>query len=998
MAKDQTKGTSRSIYIDSQAAEFAMKRLQTEADKLRMKIDAGEASGKTMNKELAKLDQVNAKIKSVQQQLDAGLKPTLIQQQNLVRQLNNELSRMSSNDKGFKEKLENYRKAIQLLEEMRKKINGVSNDQDGMSKSGIFSGVFWANQLSKVIDKLREVASFAFKSALEAEGVSRAFDKLNRPELLDELRKATRGTVSDLELMKRAVAANNFQIPLENVGTLLEFASRRARDTGESVDYLVESIITGIARKSPLILDNLGINITRIQKEFAKTGDFAKAAFSVVNQELEKMGPALDTAADKIDRFKARFNNAMTDAATGLIIIANNIFDEFEKNISPATLMARKAMEQVAIDRENEKQRELSVINDYNEKFAKADKAGRDKIIQQVKAEIEITKNMNAVAILNGNKVLENSLDRRLELWNNFLANLQKGVPKTTETIAGIEGEISILTTQLKGLKIGSKEFIDTQNQINQLNKKLDAANGNNLKKQSDEIKRLRDQAISLIGALDTKIAEKTLNPLEFKYRQIEETLQKNIKTFLDASSALTKKELTEGIRKAQEDAILEINKAYDEETEKLRKKRGDAGIISINANKNKELIDFNRLIDDATKKTTFFDRVISIFQRNRQAGFQLNILRNPQGRERLDAELALLMEERRQKLAVVDLSENEVLLIEEEYLLKRGELIKNFYLEKINSVINLAQQAVGILDQLNQAATARENSELQQTLRNNDRRKKEIERLARTKVISEIEARKQIADIERDEQKKKDELEKKQLERGKKIALAQAYINGAMGITSVLAAKPGIADILTLSAFRAINIAFTVATTAAQVAAISGQKFERGGIANGGSHAQGGIKLYDTKSKKVVGEMEGGEPYMILSKNFRKNNPDFIAAALDSSMNRNGARIKPFWEARPYSRLDYSGLVNSQAIIRKFENGGVVSSIGSNSDSPSGSDITPKVLSMLEYNYQTLVSLSQSMEALNNTISNGIAASITLRQIDDAYDQRDRIIKEATG
>lgn len=998
MAKDQTKGTSRSIYIDSQAAEFAMKRLQTEADKLRMKIDAGEASGKTMNKELAKLDQVNAKIKSVQQQLDAGLKPTLIQQQNLVRQLNNELSRMSSNDKGFKEKLETFRQQNQVLEEMRRKINGVRNDQDGMSRSGVFSGVFWANALTKVIDKLREVASFAFKSALEAEGVGRAFDKLNRPELLDELRKATRGTVSDLELMKRAVAANNFQIPLENIGTLLEFASRRARDTGESVDYLVESIITGIARKSPLILDNLGINITRIQKEFAKTGDFAKAAFFVVNQELEKMGPALDSAADKIDRFKAKFNNVMTESASGLISIAENIFDQFEQALSPATLLQRKAMEQLAIDRENEKQRELSVINDYNKRFADADKAGRDQIIKQVKAEIEITKNMNAVAILNGNKVLENSLDRRLELWNDFLANLQKGVPKATDTIAGIESEISILTTQLKGLQIGSKEFVDTQNRINQLNKTLDSANGTNLKKQADEIKKLRDQAQALIASLDTKIAEKNLSPLEFKYRQIEETLQKNIKTFLDASSALTKKELTEGIRKAQEDAILEINAAYDEATKNISKQRGDTSIVSVKSDQKKDITDLNQLIDQTTKKTTVFERVMSLFQRDREAGLKLNIFKNPNGKDRLNAELALLEEEKKQKLSVVGLTEQEALLIEEEYRKKKAELITNFYTERVNSIINIAQQAVSILDQINQAVTARENAELQQTIRNNDRRKKEIERLSKTKVISEIEARKQIADIERDEQKKKDELEKKQLERGKKIAIAQALINGAMGITSVLASKPGAADILTLAAFRAINIAFTVATTAAQIAAISGQKFEKGGIAQGASHSQGGIKLYDTKSKRVVGEMEGDEPYMILSKNFRKNNPEFIAAALDSSMNRNGARIKPFWEARPYSRLDYSGLVNSQAIIRKFENGGVVSTSNNASDQSGETDITPKVISMLEYNYQALSALSQSLDTLNNTIAKGIAANISLRQIDDAYDQRDRIISEATG
>lgn len=142
-----------------------------------------------------------------------------------------------------------------------------------------------------------------------AEGVQRAFLKLNSPALLENLRKATRGTVSDLNLMKAAINANNFQIPIEKLGSLLKFAQERARDTGQSVDYLVESIVTGIARKSPLILDNLGLNIQRIQKEFARTGDFAKAAFTVVDEELAKSGARAMTTADQLAVFSAIYEN-----------------------------------------------------------------------------------------------------------------------------------------------------------------------------------------------------------------------------------------------------------------------------------------------------------------------------------------------------------------------------------------------------------------------------------------------------------------------------------------------------------------------------------------------------------------------------------------------------------------------------------------------------------------------------------------------------------------
>ena len=98
------------------------------------------------------------------------------------------------------------------------------------------------------------LGGFAVKAFTEVEGVKLAFDRLNDPSLLADLRKATNNTTADIDLMKASVNAKNFGLPVKELGTLMEFASRRAKDTGQSVDYLVESIVTGIGRKSPLIL------------------------------------------------------------------------------------------------------------------------------------------------------------------------------------------------------------------------------------------------------------------------------------------------------------------------------------------------------------------------------------------------------------------------------------------------------------------------------------------------------------------------------------------------------------------------------------------------------------------------------------------------------------------------------------------------------------------------------------------------------------------------
>jgi len=100
-----------------------------------------------------------------------------------------------------------------------------------------------------------------------------------------------------------------------------------------------------------------------------------------------------------------------------------------------------------------------------------------------------------------------------------------------------------------------------------------------------------------------------------------------------------------------------------------------------------------------------------------------------------------------------------------------------------------------------------------------------------------------------------KEKAQKEQAETQKGIAIAQALINGALGVTGiwagVISGNPVVDAVL-----KAVLTAALVVTTATQVAAISSQKFARGGILEGPSHAQGGIKT-------PFGELQGGEAVM---------------------------------------------------------------------------------------------------------------------------------------
>ena len=192
---------------------------------------------------------------------------------------------------------------------------------------------------------IRAISDFlgeAAKMASEVKGVENAFKRItNSEKVLNDLKTATRGTVTELELMKQAIKAENFKIPMDTLAAGLEFATKRAAETGESVDYLVNSFVTGLGRKSILILDNLGISASALNAEVEKTGDFMKAVENITRQELTKMGDVILTDAQKMAQLQANITNAKTELGNivlkgimPFIDAGNKLFENLNKQSS----------------------------------------------------------------------------------------------------------------------------------------------------------------------------------------------------------------------------------------------------------------------------------------------------------------------------------------------------------------------------------------------------------------------------------------------------------------------------------------------------------------------------------------------------------------------------------------------------------------------------------------------------------------------------------------
>ncbi len=191
----------------------------------------------------------------------------------------------------------------------------------------VAGGSLIAQGAMKLADELKATVQQGVELARAGEGIRIAFDKLNNPGLLANLREATHGTVTDIELMKAAVKFNDFKLPLEELGTMLAFAQKKAKDTGQSVDYMVDSIVTGLGRKSVMILDNLGLSAAQIKERMKEGGDMTKAVGDIIREEMQKAGDYVETAADRANRAAAETKNQMEELGRAAMPVA----EEFDK-------------------------------------------------------------------------------------------------------------------------------------------------------------------------------------------------------------------------------------------------------------------------------------------------------------------------------------------------------------------------------------------------------------------------------------------------------------------------------------------------------------------------------------------------------------------------------------------------------------------------------------------------------------------------------------------
>lgn len=243
------------------------------------------------------------------------------------------MSQLKKQQKSLQKEFENTSKTLnpELYDILEQKLQEVSSRMAELKQnaksfgelaaSDQANGMLYGNMMTKAAelfgsyaqgfkDSVKELIDGGLEMAETADGVTKAFKDMDQPDLLENLRKATKNTVNDVQLMTAAVQAKDFRIPLEDLGKYLQFAQLKAQQTGQSVDYMTNSIVTGLGRKSPLILDNLGISAAEISEKTKETGDFMKAVAEIVDTQLAQAGETYISAADRAAQKTVELENA----------------------------------------------------------------------------------------------------------------------------------------------------------------------------------------------------------------------------------------------------------------------------------------------------------------------------------------------------------------------------------------------------------------------------------------------------------------------------------------------------------------------------------------------------------------------------------------------------------------------------------------------------------------------------------------------------------------
>lgn len=564
------------------------------------------------------------------------------------------------------------------------------------------------------------------------------------------------------------------------------------------------------------------------------------------------------------------------------------------------------------------------------------------------------------------------------------LQSQNKGLVEAASRVNGIRQEISRLNGDLLDATIKDQQKAKAAADAAA---KEAAKNNNNLNDglvgtvtdRKSKLDQAKEDYNRLIKEITDQLNKATMSDYQYSFNKIFE-LKKEQESKLQQSfklGAINDKELAAGM-----DLIFKETSAKLNALDKSMDKKVDVSVTPniIPEFDEKEIDDFFQQVSRQFKANK--DKQAD-YNKDKISGLELVVKSAKSSQEILDAELALLEEKREQEVLFTDATGNEILLIHAKYdELEREarEKKKQRDLDDLAGYIEYGKQVLNVLSLFGDARNTRENKLHEADMRRIDQKKKKLQESSKSGLLTQQEYQIQIGKLDKEADDKKRALEQKQFERNRKIQIAQIFMNSSEAAIK-LWAKPGFPANIPL-------LALLAAQTFAAIDNVNAQQpvFEKGGVAKGSRHSDGGINMVDSRSGRKVGEMEGGEPYMILSRDTYKNNKGIVDSLLYTSMHNGGAPIKPSWKTRPYSSIDYSGLSKAGLGRKYLADGGMFNS----NQNVVGPNVPAEVIVHSDPELKLLMSM------LMAKLDQPINAYISQKRLEDDQEVRYRVLNEA--
>ena len=201
------------------------------------------------------------------------------------------------------------KKAVKALNKVEKEQKDIKKQNDILKTS--FAGIGSAIVAAFSVQAITQFLSSSVQLAAQTISLEKSFRNLGKAvgfndKSLEKFRKATDGTVSDIDLM---IEANNAMLLgiVENddqFAELIDSAQRLAKAVGQDALFGIQSLTTGIGRQSKLMLDNLGIvlDTNLAYEKFAEAN--GKAAKDLDENERKQafIQAALESTKEKVDQ------------------------------------------------------------------------------------------------------------------------------------------------------------------------------------------------------------------------------------------------------------------------------------------------------------------------------------------------------------------------------------------------------------------------------------------------------------------------------------------------------------------------------------------------------------------------------------------------------------------------------------------------------------------------------------------------------------------------